>query len=182
MVEQERAPRTPERWAEKRTGTFNLENLNPEEIARLGEALVYGSNERVQKRSEEQYDPMNPDFLFVCDFEEYVDRDPGAAEAAYLALREADTNEALEMTARLSPAIAKNNPQLAANTLLKIIAHEGHYVHDAKYAAISAEDAVVEALEASSPGNYSRGCWESGIADGRVRVRGSACAAAALAA
>ncbi|GAA2057418.1 hypothetical protein GCM10009800_53760 [Nocardiopsis rhodophaea] len=30
--------------------------------------------------------------------------------------------------------------------------------------------------------NYSRGCWESGIADGRVRVRGSACAAAALAA
>ncbi|MDT0330886.1 hypothetical protein [Nocardiopsis lambiniae] len=151
MVEQERAPHTPERWSERRTGTFNLENLNPEEVARLGEALVYGSNDRIRNRSEGQYDPMNPDFLFVCDFEEYLGRDSDGAESAYLALREADTDEALEMAARLSSAIARSNPQLAANTILKIVGHQEHRIREAKEAAISAHEAVVEALEVSSP-------------------------------
>lgn len=151
MTEWGQIPRTPERWAEKRVGTFKLDNLNPEEVARLGEALVYGGKERVQSRSVDQYDPMNPDRLFVCDFEEYVDQDPGAAESVYSALRAADTNEALEMAAMLSPAIAKINPREAANTLLRIVHDKRRDVLDAQDAAMSAEGAVVEALEASSP-------------------------------
>lgn len=121
MTEFQQAPHSPER-GEKRTGIFNFDKLNPEEMAEIGAGLAYAGNH--EDTSDPDKPLLNVDKFFVDDFEGLAEREQDKAEDVYLLLKEKGTDEALTMAALLTPAIAKNNYELARDVLLEVRGHK----------------------------------------------------------
>ncbi|MGQ4268588.1 hypothetical protein [Nocardiopsis changdeensis] len=132
MTEFQQTPHSPER-GEKRTGIFNFDKLSPEEMAEIGTGLAYVGNH--EDASDPDKPLLNVEKLFVDDFEDLVDREQGKAEDVYLLLKEKGTDEALTMAALLTPAIAKNNYELARDVLTYVYHHKNSI--DAAQAAVS---------------------------------------------
>ncbi|WP_160050474.1 hypothetical protein [Nocardiopsis sp. FR4] len=143
MTEFQQAPHNPER-GEKRTGIFNFDKLNPEEMAEIGAGLAYAGNH--EDTSDPDKPLLNVEKFFVDDFEDLADREQGKAEDTYLLLKEKGTDEALTMAALLTPAIAKRNFELARDVLAYVYRHENAI--DAAQVAVSISLRLEEELSA----------------------------------
>lgn len=154
MTEFQQTPHSPER-GETRTGVFNFEGLNPQEVAKLGVSLVYMEMREVENPRNPDMPPMGfLDEIFVNDFESFSASHPEQAEDVFHLVREdaAKEEEAAFLTAMLAPAIANNNYEFARDTLLDI-AHGTH----GGYGGLAIEEAerAIELLQDELPADQA---------------------------